>query len=64
MEMKKIENKIEQKDEVFDIKIKHIFNDWALNSKTHGLSNIVRNRKIFMKFFWLICFLASFGYCK
>lgn len=50
--------------EKFDIKIKHIVEDGALNSKAHGLSNIVRNPKLFLKIIWTLGFLACGGYCK
>ena len=67
MEMNNIENKADDdanNKASFNIKIKHIINDWALNSKTHGLSNMVRNPKFILKIFWFLCFIVSSGYCK
>ena len=69
MEMSNVNGKVDNNNnnntmESFNIRVKHIINDWALNSKTHGLSNMVRNPKFILKTFWLLCFLCSSGYCN
>ncbi len=43
--------------------LSHFFKDWALNSKTHGLSNIVRTRNLIIRSIYLVCFMICSCYC-
>lgn len=47
-----------------DQTIGDVLKNWALVSKAHGIANIARNQSAFLRSTWIICFLASFGYCK
>lgn len=55
---------VKNEAERFDINMRKITEDWAMNSKLHGVSNILRNPGFFLKIFWILCFLVCFGYCK
>lgn len=44
-------------------KIAKIVQDWMLNTKIHGLSNVIRNFNIPMKIIWCICLLLSSSFC-
>ena len=48
----------------FDLTMGKIVEDWGLNSKVHGASNIFRNPSKILKIFWIICLFASLGYCE
>lgn len=48
----------------FDLTMGKIVEDWGLNSKVHGASNIFRNPSKILKVFWVICLFASLGYCE
>ena len=55
----KDENKhtvVEHEAERFDITMRKIAEDWAMNSNLHGISNIFRNPGFFLKIFWILCF--------
>jgi hypothetical protein len=45
------------------VQIKYAFRDWALFSKTHGVSNIIRLDSKLLKVIWMLCFLTSMIYC-
>lgn len=47
-----------------DNTVKDVFKNWALTSKAHGVANIARNQHYLLRLIWIVCFLASFGYCK
>lgn len=40
-----------------------LFEDWGLNTSSHGISNILRLESKPLKLIWLISFLACSGYC-
>lgn len=43
--------------------ISEILKDWMLNTKTHGLSNIIRNENLILRIFFTACFMASCVFC-
>ncbi|RNA27956.1 acid-sensing ion channel 1 isoform X2 [Brachionus plicatilis] len=43
--------------------IKQKLVDWASNTKSHGVPNIMRVESTFLRIVWTICFVASLGYC-
>ena len=43
--------------------ITEILKDWMLNTKTHGLSNIIRNENLILRVLFTACFLASSVFC-
>lgn len=45
------------------LKIKQILIEWGSNTKTHGIPSILRVKNTFLKIIWIICFMASLGYC-
>ena len=50
---------IEKKPIKSEPKIRDIIEDWMLNTKTHGLSNIIRNHNIVLKVvFWFAFWVA------
>lgn len=59
-ELNVIENTI---DEMTETSLRHFLKDWALNSKTHGLSNIVRSPNWPLRVIYIICFIICTGYC-
>ena len=44
-------------------KIKPLFLEWILSSTSHGLPNVFRTNYLYLKVFWMICFLASTSCC-
>ena len=42
---------------------KFILGEWALNTSSHGITNIARLESKALKLMWLVCFLASLSYC-
>jgi hypothetical protein len=40
-----------------------LFSEWALNTTTHGITNVARLDNKLLKIVWLVCFLASTIYC-
>lgn len=54
---------IEKKPIKPEPKIRDIVEDWMLNTKTHGLSNIIRNHNVILKLVFSVCFLGCTCYC-
>jgi hypothetical protein len=43
--------------------IKNLWSDWAKDSTSHGLSNIIKSKNPVLKTVWLGCYLASCSIC-
>jgi hypothetical protein len=57
------DNKMKEKSLEEEINIFEVILDTIGDSKTHGVSNIVKAKSKILKLIWLICLLASAGYC-
>ena len=44
-------------------KLKKLSLEWISTSTSHGLPNIFRTKRLYLKFFWFICFLAATTIC-
>ena len=53
----------EQKKEKLSSKLRETVEEWCKSSTSHGLPNIFRNESYLLKMIWIVCFLASTGYC-
>ena len=42
---------------------KETFKQWAVESKTHGITNIFTAKSNILRIIWILCFLVSLGYC-
>ena len=58
-------NEINKKPDFIEdeLKIFEIVLETIGDSKTHGVSNIIKAKSYILKFIWLVCLLASAGYC-
>ena len=45
-------------------KLKILIAEWFKSSTSHGLPNIFRTDKAYLKIFWIICFLSSTAFCS
>ena len=57
------EKKEDESKKTLGEKVKETLYEWIMVSTSHGLPGVFRNKIYAIKIMWLLCFLASTGYC-
>ena len=56
-------NEVPKSNRILQNKLKSLFIEWSSSSTSHGIPNIFKTSQLYLKIVWIICFLASSGYC-